>query len=91
VNEDENQAKTPMSDHVRWFWWLLRHEHVYITINIRRSHEADSDVQYHWDAANFGDDVAKALARENDLVELLQLSDLRPAPIPVQEKGESEP
>jgi hypothetical protein len=60
----DEQAQTPMSDHVAVFWQLLETEHVRILIDIRRSHEPGSGVMYHWDSASFSDDVAKALVAE---------------------------
>jgi hypothetical protein len=59
----ENQANTPMSDHVNSFWKLLKEEHVRIIVEIRKSHEPDSDIDYHWDTAIFSNDVAKALLK----------------------------
>lgn len=57
-------CETPMSDHVVRFWQHLETEHVRILIDIRRDHEPDSGVMYHWDGASFPNDVAKALVAE---------------------------
>lgn len=57
---DTMTAKTPMSDHVARFWQTLETEHVRIIVDMLRN---TSSVPY-WDAASFGDDVAKALVAD---------------------------
>jgi hypothetical protein len=61
VNQMTMAAKTPMSDHLAQFWQLLETEHVRILIDIKR----DAGGVPYWDAASFGDDVAKALVAQN--------------------------
>jgi len=60
----ERAAQTPISDHVARFWEILRIENVYIALNIRRDHENGPP---HFDTAQFGEDVAKALVAERGM------------------------
>jgi len=57
-------CETPMSDHIERFWETIATEYVRVLIDIRRAHEPDSGVMYHWDSASFSDDVAKAICAD---------------------------
>ena len=62
----DQQAETPMSDHVARFWSLLATEHVRILIDIKRVVGADGPdgpITY-WDGSSFSNDVAKALVAD---------------------------
>ena len=70
VEQEERKAAAivTLRDHIATFWNLLRTETVILTVDLRRTvgTEAPDGPIVYWDGASFADEVAKALAAENE-------------------------